>query len=120
MKLMEFLYLDQTDAGGRRPTCTSCRRCALRGASRSSTGPTLFLRPADHAALLGSRGDVPADYANPFIPKAQEKRDSAFVAAGAYYSEHGEDGFVEFVRAELKRQADDVRAVIARNQITDQ
>lgn len=120
MKLMEFLYVDQTDAG------RSAADLHILSAVRASWSEPVFDRPDPYFCgqpimRLYSRlaGEVPPDHANPFIPKAQEKRDSAFVAAAAYYSAHGEDGFVEYVRAELKRQADDVRAVIARNQITD-
>jgi arabinosaccharide transport system substrate-binding protein len=120
-KLMEFLYVDQTD-GGR-----SSADLHILSPVRAAWSQPIFDRPDPYfrgqpILRLYSRlaGDVPADYANPFVTKAQNKRDSAFVAASAYYSEHGEDGFLEFVRAELKRQADAVRAVIARNQITEQ
>jgi arabinosaccharide transport system substrate-binding protein len=120
-KLMEFLYVDQTDGG------KSSADLHILSPVRSAWSLPLFDKPDPYFrgqpimrlySLLA--GDVPADYANPFITKAQNKRDSAFVAATAYYSRHGEDGFPEFVRAELKRQADAVRAVIARNQITEQ
>jgi arabinosaccharide transport system substrate-binding protein len=119
-KLMEFLYVDQADGG------KSAAELHILSPVRASWSQPLFDKPDPYfrgqpimRLYAGLAGDVPPDYASPFIPKAQEKRDSAFVAAAAYYSEHGEDGFVDFVRAELKRRADDVRAVIARNQITD-
>jgi arabinosaccharide transport system substrate-binding protein len=121
MKLMEFLYVDQTDGG------KSSADLHILSPVRSEWSLPIFDRPDPYfrgqpIMRLYSRlaGDVPADYANPFIAKAQTKRDGAFVAASAYYSQHGEDGFVEFVRAELRRQADAVRAVIARNRITEQ
>ncbi len=120
-KLMEFLYADQTDGG------KSSAALHILSPVRAAWSLPIFDTPDPYfrgqpILRLYSRlaGDVPPDYANPFITKAQNKRDSAFVAASAYYSRHGEDGFMEFVRAELKRQADAVRAVIARNQITEQ
>jgi arabinosaccharide transport system substrate-binding protein len=120
-KLMEFLYVDQTDGG------KSAMDLHILPPVRAAWSLPIFDTPNPYfrgqpIMRLYSRlaGDVPPDYASPFLVEAQEKRDSAFVAAAAYYSAHGEDGFVDFVRAELKRQADAVRAVIARNQVTEE
>jgi len=120
-KLMEFLYVNQTDGG------KSSADLHILSPVRAAWSLPIFDRPDPYfrgqpILRLYSRlaGEVPADYASPFITKAQNKRDSAFVAASAYYMRHGEHGFPEFVRAELKRQADAVRAIIARNQITEQ
>ncbi len=119
-KLMEFLYVDQTDGG------KSSAELHILPPVRAAWSLPIFDTPDPYfrgqpILRLYSRlaGDVPPEYASPFISKAENKRDSAFVAASAYYSRHGEGGFVDFVRAELKRQADAVRAVIARNQISE-
>jgi arabinosaccharide transport system substrate-binding protein len=120
-KLMEFLYVDQTDGG------KGSAALHILPPVRAAWSLPIFDTPDPYfrgqpIMRMYSRlaADVPADYANPFITKAQNKRDGAFAAACAYYARHGEDGFVAFVRAELKRDADAVRAVIARNQIADQ
>ena len=120
-KLMEYLYVDQTDGG------KSSAELHILPPVRSAWSLPIFDRPDPYfrgqpILRLYSRlaPDVPASYASPFITKAQNKRDGAFVAASDYYSAHGEAGFPEFVRAELKRQADAVREVIARNRITEQ
>lgn len=120
LKLMEFLYVDQTDAG------RSAADLHILPPVRSAWSLPIFDRPDPffrnqpvlrlYAQLAP---DVPPNYASPFITQAQNKRDGAFSAACAYYSAHGEDGFMPFLRAELHRQADAVRAVIARNRITD-
>jgi arabinosaccharide transport system substrate-binding protein len=120
-KLMEYLYVDQTD-GGR-----ASADLHILPPVRAAWSLPIFDRPDPYfrgqpILRLYARlaPDVPANFASPFITKAENKRDGAFVAASAYYAEHGEAGFAAFVRAELRRQADAVRAVIARNQITEQ
>ena len=120
-KLMEFLYVDQTDGG------KGSADLHILPPVRSAWSLPIFDTPDPYfrgqpIMRLYARlaGDVPPNFASPFITKAQNKRDGAFVAACAYYAEHGEDGFVDFVRAELRRDADAVRAVMARNKIVDQ
>ncbi len=120
-KLMQFLYVDQTD-GGR-----SAADLHILPPVRSAWSLPIFDTPDPYfrgqpILRLYSQlaDDVPPNYASPFINEAENKRDGAFTAACAYYARHGEDGFVDFVRAELKRRADAVRAVIARNRIVDQ
>ena len=119
-KLMEFLYVDQTD-GGR-----SAADLHILPPVRAAWSLPVFDTPDPYfrgqpIMRLYARlaDDVPAEYANPFLTKAQEERDGAFVAAAAYYADHGEDGFMAFLRAELRRRADNVRSVIARNRIID-
>lgn len=58
---------------------------------------------------------VPFQYTSPFIGTAKGKLGEALVACVQRYRTHGEQGFEEFVRAELKRRADQVRRLIARN-----
>ena len=59
--------------------------------------------------------DVPPQFTNAFITTAKAKMAQALSSSVSYYSEHGEDGFVEHVRATLKRVADEVRFHMARN-----
>lgn len=59
--------------------------------------------------------DVPFQYTSPFISTAKGKFSQALVACVRQYNARGEDGFDAFVRAQLKRDADEVRAMIARN-----
>ena len=59
---------------------------------------------------------VPAQYTAPEIDTAKAKLSEALVACVGYYNQHGDDaGFDPFVRATLKRCADRVRAIKARN-----
>jgi len=120
-KLMEFLYVDQTDGGRSAAELHILPPVRAAWSLPAFDAPDPYFRGQPIMRLYsGLAGDIPPDYANPFITKAQSKRDDAFAAVCAYYSQHGEDGFPGFVRAELKRQADAVRAVIARNKIIDQ
>lgn len=58
---------------------------------------------------------VPAQYTAPTIDTAKAKLGEALIDCVAYYNNHGDNGFDQFVRAELKEKADDVRALQARN-----
>lgn len=58
---------------------------------------------------------VPFQYTSPFIQTAKAKLGEALVACVQRYTQSGDDGFEAFVRAQLKRSADEVRALVARN-----
>lgn len=59
--------------------------------------------------------DIPARNGSPFLELAKAKTGEAVSDAAAYYSEHGEDGFEDFVRRTLKDKADYIRAKMKRN-----
>ena len=58
---------------------------------------------------------VPAQYGSPFVQIAKDKLGQALVACVQYYNARGAGGFESFVRARLKRSADEVRKVMTRN-----
>ncbi len=120
-QLLEFLYVDQSD-GGR--TAFDLR---ILPPARETWDLPVFDTPIDFfrdqpvmRLFADLAPDVPANYASPYTLTAQAKRDDAFFNCLAYYRANGENGLSQFVRAELRRQADAVRAVIARNIITNQ
>lgn len=59
--------------------------------------------------------DVPSQYTSPFIVTAKSKMGEAIVECVQRYNQRGGEGFEEFVRATLKQNADEVRAMIRRN-----
>jgi arabinosaccharide transport system substrate-binding protein len=58
---------------------------------------------------------VPPQYGSPFVQIAKDKLGQALVACVQRYNAQGDKGFEPFVRARLKRSADEVRKVMARN-----
>src|SRR5205085_517723 len=58
---------------------------------------------------------VPFQYSSPFVVTGKAKLGEALVACVQYYNANGEQGFEPFVRAQLKKSADEVRHLIARN-----
>ena len=67
---------------------------------------TLYIALADQ---------VPPQFTSPFIELAKAKMGEVITACAAYYWDYGEDGFEAFVRARLRRAADHVRRLMARN-----
>jgi arabinosaccharide transport system substrate-binding protein len=59
--------------------------------------------------------EVPAEPSNAYMIQAEAKFLEAFTNVRLHYAERGERGLEEFARQELKRCADHVRSVIARN-----
>lgn len=59
--------------------------------------------------------DTPADFVTPFSEQAKSKLSEAYANIKLYYETKGEDGLDEYARKELKRCADRVREIIARN-----
>jgi len=66
----------------------------------------------EYAALAPQ---VPAEQVNAYQQHANGKMAEAFLNAADYYKAHGEEGLRDCVRAELKRSADYMREVMARN-----
>ena len=58
---------------------------------------------------------VPSVQTHAFQTMAQGKLSMGYEAALIYYKQHGDDGLRDFVRKELKTQADAARVVVARN-----
>ncbi len=59
--------------------------------------------------------DVPFQYTSPAIVTAKNKFSEAMVSCIQYYDAHGDAGFEPFIRARLKRSADEVRALLRRD-----
>lgn len=120
-KLMEFLYVEQTDQGKSwmelhilPPVQSAWNLPAFETPFPFFQGQRIMRMYADLA------NDVPPAYASPYTPKAEDKLQEAFLNCATYYKANGENGLRDFVRAEFKRQADDVRAAIARNVLMQQ
>lgn len=58
---------------------------------------------------------VPAEQSSAYMTLAVAKLSEAFANVALYHREHGEDGLRDYARTELKRVADHVRRVMARN-----
>jgi arabinosaccharide transport system substrate-binding protein len=59
--------------------------------------------------------EVPFQYTSPLIQTTKQKLGEAVVACVQRYNARGAEGFDDFARAQLKRNADEVRRLIARN-----
>jgi arabinosaccharide transport system substrate-binding protein len=59
--------------------------------------------------------DVPPQFSSPYSDAARAKMGKALTSCVAYYSAHGDKGFDEFVRRELKSCADQVRVLMGRD-----
>lgn len=59
--------------------------------------------------------DVPPQYTSPFIVTAKSKMGEAIVECIQRYNSRGDDGFEEYVRSTLRKNAEEVRAMIRRN-----
>jgi arabinosaccharide transport system substrate-binding protein len=58
--------------------------------------------------------EIPNKYSSPFLTQATDRLNDSLLDCSAYYEKHGNDGFEPFVRAELKKKADEVREIMAR------
>ncbi|HWB54870.1 MAG TPA: extracellular solute-binding protein [Tepidisphaeraceae bacterium] len=58
---------------------------------------------------------IPQEVVSPYQQQAVGKLSSAFLDAMAYYADHGDAGLHAYVTADLKKNADYVRHVMARN-----
>jgi arabinosaccharide transport system substrate-binding protein len=58
---------------------------------------------------------VPQEQSSPYATAANAKFAEAFINAKLYYEERGDEGLKEYIRAELKRTAEQVRRQIRRN-----
>ena len=58
---------------------------------------------------------VPFQYTSPAVVTAKNKFSEAMVSCIQYYDAHGDVGFEPFIRARLKRSADEVRALLKRD-----
>jgi len=69
-------------------------------------------------AALGPQ--TPPDYVSAFTILARAKVDEAMANAVVYYKAHGEAGLREYVKKDLRRCADYVRTIIARNRFLEE
>lgn len=60
--------------------------------------------------------NVPETFSSPYTTLANGKLSEAYNNAVLFYREKGETGFVDYVRAELKRSADRTRQIVGRNE----
>jgi arabinosaccharide transport system substrate-binding protein len=60
-------------------------------------------------------GDVPPQYASPYIEFAKGKLSEVVSSCANYYKKNGEAGFAAFAEARLKGAADEVREMMKRN-----
>jgi arabinosaccharide transport system substrate-binding protein len=60
-------------------------------------------------------GDVPPQYASPYIEFAKGKLSEVVSSCANYYKKNGEAGFAPFAEARLKGAADEVREMMKRN-----
>ena len=64
--------------------------------------------------------DVPDEVSHPYMQQAEGKLWEAFGKVSQHHARHGEQGLRDFAAGELKRCADDVRRMIARNAFLDE
>lgn len=115
-QLAEFLYLSNDDSGERAaelqilpPLRDAWHAPAFDRPSAYFSGQPIMRLYADLAP------DVPAVWATPYTPIAESKLLEAVVNSRQQLEARGEAGLPEFIAAELKRRADDVRTLVARN-----
>ncbi len=115
-QLAEFLYLSDDPSGQRAaelqilpPAREAWRSPAFDRPSRFFSGQPVMRLYANLAP------EVPPVWATSYIQIAEEKLLEAVVNSRRRFESRGETRLAEFVAAELKRRADDVRRLIARN-----
>lgn len=115
-QLAMHLYLDKTQLAER------FRQTNILPAIRDAWDQPAFHEPnpyysqqplGDTYARLAP--DVPFQYGSPFIQKAKAKLSSALVSCVQEYNAHPDRDLEPFARMTLKKNADDVRRLIARN-----
>jgi arabinosaccharide transport system substrate-binding protein len=120
-KLLEFLYVDQSDGGKASAELRIVPPVREAWDLPAFREPNPYWRDQPILQMFAALApDVPPDYVTPFTPKAEGKRNEAFLNCAAYYRANGNRGLREFVQAELKRAADQVREVANRNVLINQ
>jgi arabinosaccharide transport system substrate-binding protein len=115
-KLAQYLYLNKEDLAERfrANNILPCSREAWEHPSFHE--PRAYWSGQPLGALFAQLApQVPFQYTSPFIGTAKGKLGEALVDCVQQYKSHGEAGFESFVRARLKRSADEVRIRIQRN-----
>lgn len=67
------------------------------------------------ASYVALATQVPYQYSSPAVVTAKAKLSESLVSCVQYYNAHGDAGFEPFVRARLKRSADQIRALLKRD-----
>ncbi len=115
-KLAQYLYLNKADLAERfrNNNILPCLREAWDQPSFHE--PRAYWSGQPLGALYANLAPhVPFQYTSPFIGMAKGKLSEALVDCVQRYKAQGEVGFEAFVRARLKRSADEVRRRIERN-----
>jgi arabinosaccharide transport system substrate-binding protein len=114
--LAKHLYLNERDLAERfadtnilPPVPDAWKQPAINAPRPYWSGQRLGREYADLAP------QVPYQYTSPFVVTAKSKLDQALNDCVSFYNANGDAGFDAFVRARLKRSADEVRKQIARN-----
>jgi arabinosaccharide transport system substrate-binding protein len=115
-KLAKHLYLDEKELGQR------FRDTNIIPALRSAWKQSEFDEKREYWSgqqvgnLYASLApQAPPQNTSPFIAQGKSKLSEAFVECLGKYKRDGDKGFEPFVRARLKRSADELRAMIKRN-----
>jgi arabinosaccharide transport system substrate-binding protein len=115
-KLAMYLYYDADQLGPR-----FAQTNILPPLKDAWTRPEFFeQRPFWSNVALGQAfaqlaPQVPAEVVTAYTGDARAKLNEAFLNTSIYYQKHGDEGLRDYARAELKRCADAVRALVARN-----
>jgi arabinosaccharide transport system substrate-binding protein len=119
-QLAEFLYL-QFDDGGE-----IAADLHILPPARSTWDAPAFDRPYSYyrnqpimRLYADLASDVPPVWVTPYSMLAEEKLVAAVVNCSLRYRQHGEQGLEEMVRTELRRGADQVREMMARNRFLE-
>jgi arabinosaccharide transport system substrate-binding protein len=115
-KLAMYLYYDLNQTGPRFAATNILPPLKAAWKQPQFDAPNLFysgLHLGTAYAQLATQ--VPQEQSSPYLADARDRLSEVFSDATTYYSKHGEDGFQEYVRADLKRCADLVRQAMARN-----
>src|SRR4051794_11705448 len=115
-KLAMYLYYDPQQLGPR------FQRMNILPPLKAVWSKPEFLEPRPYYSdqpigklYIDLAGQVPEETITAYIKDARDKFGEAYTSCAIYYDEHGDDGLTEFVKAELKRCADQVRERIHRN-----
>lgn len=115
-ELAMYLYYDAREAGRRFADTHILPPLRTAWAAPQFAAPSPFYSGQalgrEYAALAEQ---VPSENDSPFMYQTRDKLSEAYAGAQQYYAAHGEDGFRQAVRDELKRCADAMRVVIMRN-----
>lgn len=119
-QLADYLYLSHERAG------EYAARLQILPPGRDTWFDEIFDRPSPYFSgqpfmrlYADLAPDVPPVWVTPYSLMAQNKLVEATLNISRHYERRGEEGLAEFATAELRRAADQVRALMARNRFLD-